>query len=83
MDNNNRESRTEIQEQLKNIGIQIDALAQSTMIKEIVLMFAYTKQFKEAEQIIIWFRSKLQDNDLEEIKSHIIKTYNYELQLDA
>lgn len=81
MDSNNYNARINIWEQLKDMGSKIDSLAQSTMIKEIVCMFAFSKKFKECEQIITFFRAKLHDDDLAEIKEYILKTYNYNLQI--
>lgn len=82
MDYNNYKPRTEIQEQLQNIGKEIDSLAQSSMIKEIVYMFVDNIQFNESEQIITFFKHKLNNNDLEEIKEYILETYKYELQIE-
>ena len=73
MDINNYNQRKEIQDKLKRIGSEIDTAAQSTMLKEVVYMFASNDQFKECEQIVSYFRAKLQKDDLSEIEECVLK----------
>lgn len=69
MDSNNYSKRINAWEQLKTMGKQIDTLAQSTMIKEIICMFAAKEQFDTCEQIITFFRGKISDEDMADIDS--------------
>ena len=76
MNENNYEERKDIQEQLRNLGWEIDSLAQSTMAKEIIFMFAHEGKFEECKQIISMFRAKINQSDL----IHICRVYNILLE---